>query len=168
MFTVDSKGRDTQDRSVYLYEFGFESTCLFSYHHSSSDREVTVQPGMPYAPAISFYADLEITRLGAFRDRTNSKIRAVHMGRNDTDSGALLPLRRKCKGYEGSLIPSKIIFPTRLDILFPLIFLPDLLKASFLKSKSSIVHCVEGGWGSVDELEKTDSSFWARWITREA
>jgi hypothetical protein len=122
---MNSKGWDTQDRPVDLDEFRFESTRLFSYHHSSSDREVTVQPRMPYAPTISFYADLKITRLGAFRDRTNlrwlltevfkmkaqdfkvshSKIRTVHMSRNNTNPGALPPLRRKCKGYEGRLIP---------------------------------------------------------------
>lgn len=122
---MNSKGRDTQNRSVDLDELRSESTCLFSYHYSSSYRKVTIQPGMPYATAISFYTDLKITRLGAFRDRTNlgllsvevsktkasilkvshSKIRTVDMSCNNAKPSTLPPLRRKCEGYEGSLIP---------------------------------------------------------------
>lgn len=65
------------------------------------------------------------------------------MSRNNTHPSALPPLRRKCKGYEGRLIPamhvisirvvgvvgvapSEVIFSARLDIFFPLIFLLDL------------------------------------------
>jgi hypothetical protein len=63
---MNSKSRDTQDGSVDLDQFGFESTCLLSCYYSSGHRKVTIQPGMPYPPAVRFDTDLKITRSSTF------------------------------------------------------------------------------------------------------
>lgn len=68
---MDSEGRDTHDGSVDFDELRSKSACLFSYHYSASYGEIAIQPRMPYTPTVSFNTNLEITRLGAFRDRTN-------------------------------------------------------------------------------------------------
>jgi len=73
---MNGKGWNAQNGSVDPDEFRSESTC-FRYHYSSSYREVTIQPGMPYAPTIRLYSDLKVTRLSALRDRANLRLLLV-------------------------------------------------------------------------------------------
>lgn len=121
--TVDSQCRDTQERAINLNELRGKPSVLVCKYDTPSKGQVTVKPRMPDAAAVSLDTDLkvaELSLLGHWPDLmeiehrglarcvnnvTHPQVRAIDMGGDYRDTSSRLPLPRKSKGKERTLVP---------------------------------------------------------------
>ena len=68
---MDGQCGNTEKRTVYFDQSRGVPGAFLVDDHTSRNGKIAVEPRMPYATPVGFYADLEITRGRTFRNGSN-------------------------------------------------------------------------------------------------
>ena len=68
---MDGKCGNTEKRFVYFDQSRGVPRAILGDDYASRDREIAVEPRVPYATPVGLYADLKITRARTFGNGSN-------------------------------------------------------------------------------------------------
>ena len=112
---MDCQCGNTQDRAVQLDQLGHDFSAFASDHHTTSNAEVSIEPGVPQTASICLNANLNKAITGLLAHGFDAETGRVGVGANHRDWVSRLPCRTDSKGNDGGGIAGKVVFAARLD-----------------------------------------------------